>query len=291
MVWFRAGMRSDRDQTPMPSAPAPNPVSSRPEALPAPEAWSEAADYDASVTACPTWRNYCDILQERLIQEWVGAGRFDCSLKTDLFDEVVGRGLVRVLQRISREVRGMDLVESLVRAAMTSNPGLRAHRADVRRSEMAEASVDFVLSNSTLDHFGDPSDLPRGLRELARILRPGGLLLVTLDNPQNPLVGLRNALPSAGLRKAGLVPYFVGHTLTMDALTAMLQECSLHPLRRRHIMHAPRVVALHLCRLCVRSRRASAVLLRAMLSCERAARWPTARVTGHFSAVLARKAC
>ncbi len=253
------------------------------------EVWSEAAGYDSSVTACPAWRDYCDRLHERLIAEWVGPGPFNRSLKTDLFDEVVGVGLVRVLQRISREVCGIDLVESVARAAASANPGLLASCGDVRKPDLPDASVDFVLSNSTLDHFRDAADLQRALCELARLLRPGGLLLITLDNPQNPLVGLRNAMPYAGLCKAGLVPYFVGHTVPMDTLARMLEDCSLRPLRRRHIMHAPRVVALHLCRLADRSRRVSAVLLRAMLACERAAEWPPARFTGHYSAVLARK--
>jgi SAM-dependent methyltransferase len=252
-------------------------------------AWSEAAGYGSPVTACPAWRAYCDLLHERLIAEWVGASRFDRSLKTDLFDEVVGPGLVRVLQRSSREVHGLDLVESLVLAATAANPGLLGRCADVRQTGLADGSMDFVLSNSTLDHFREAADLPRTLRELARVLRAGGLLLVTLDNPQNPLVGLRNALPYAALRKTGLVPYFVGHTVPMDTLAGMLEDCSLRLLRRRHIMHVPRVVALHLCRLCGRNRQVSSVLLRAMLAGERAAGWPAAQITGHFSAVLARK--
>jgi len=54
-------------------------------------------------------------------------------------------------------------------------------------------------------------------------------------------------------------------------------------------MHVPRIVLLHLCRLFRPHSTAGRTLLRCMLASERLARWPTAPLTGHFAAVLARR--
>ena len=44
------------------------------------------------------------------------------------------------------------------------------------------------------------------------MLRPGGTLVISLDNPANPVVGVRNLLPARLRYGSGLVPYFVGAT-------------------------------------------------------------------------------
>ena len=74
-------------------------------------------------------------------------------------------------------------------------------------------TFDLVVSNSTLDHFARADDITIALREIQQVLKPGGRLILTLDNPSNPVVRLRNALPFAALNQMGLVPYFVGATL------------------------------------------------------------------------------
>ena len=53
------------------------------------------------------------------------------------------------------------------------------------------ASFDVVLSTSTLDHFDRRDEIAVALAELRRVLADGGRLLVTLDNPANPILRLR----------------------------------------------------------------------------------------------------
>jgi|GEM_PF-6563759 len=55
-------------------------------------------------------------------------------------------------------------------------------------------------------------------------------------------------------------------------------------------MHVPRIVFLHLCRWFSRRGLAGRTVLRWMLAREWLARWPTAAISGHLAAVLARKA-
>jgi hypothetical protein len=84
------------------------------------------------------------------------------------------------------------------------------------------------------------------------------------------------------------VPYFMGRTLSMRRLVELLERSGFRVLHRRHTAHAPRVAALHLCRLLEKSR-AAGMMLSSMLAMEALARLPTAPLTGYYSAVLAVK--
>jgi len=251
--------------------------------------WSGVVVEQAEATCCPMWRRYCDRLHERLIRRWVGSREFSCALKTDLFDESVGGGLVEVLSAVAAKVSGIDVSQAVVEMAQRKHPGLRATCGDVRKLAMAAASVDLIVSNSTLDHFRTAAEIRQALGELARVLEPGGLLIVTLDNPRNPIVALRNALPERWQKRSGLVPYFMGQTLAMPALLAALRECGLEPLAHEHLMHVPRVAALPLCGRLDGSGKLAERVLAMMLRFERAAALPSAAFTGHFAAALARK--
>jgi SAM-dependent methyltransferase len=93
------------------------------------------------------------------------------------------------------------------------------HRADVRRLPFPNDRVDLVMSAHMLEHLPDPLE---GLREMTRVLRPGGTLLLVTTRPSVPEAYLRltwryrtfdpDWLLSA-LRACGLVRprwYFVG---------------------------------------------------------------------------------
>ncbi len=58
----------------------------------------------------------------------------------------------------------------------------------------ADGAFDLVVSNSTLDHFRTPADIQTSFAELHRVLAPGGSLILTLDNPSNPVVALQKLL-------------------------------------------------------------------------------------------------
>jgi hypothetical protein len=95
-----------------------------------------------------------------------------------------------------------------------------------------------IVSPSTLDHFVDPADLGNSLRELQRILRSSGQLIVTLDNRQNifdPLLHLIDRL--------GLVPYYLGRSYSIRQLRAELESAELEVVETTAILHNPRLVA------------------------------------------------
>jgi SAM-dependent methyltransferase len=225
-------------------------------------------------------RGYSDAVNAALLERWLPDLRESRVLKTDLFDEAVGKGLHPHLRARGARVAGVDISPAAVAAARRRYPDLEATTGDVRTLSFADSTFDVVVSNSTLDHFTAVDEIETALRELRRVLRPGGLIVVTLDNPDNPLVALRNALPLPLLKRLGLVPYQVGTTCNQERLVRLLQEAGFEVTASDVIMHAPRVLAGALGSLGWSS-------LRPLLAIEALSRLPTRRLTGQFIAARA----
>ena len=240
------------------------------------------------------WREFTDRLQLSLLDRWLAAppvrddGRAPAALKTDLFDEVAGRGVGHRFLGQGYRTTGIDLSPTIARVAAARNPGLAALNADVRELPFANDSFDVVFSGSTLDHFALPADIARSIGEIARVLRPSGRLVLTMDNPRNPLVRLRNGPLLGALRRSGIVPYDVGATLDSDALADVVRSRGLRVLEVTSILHCPRVLAVALARIVNRRDDvAREWFLESARRFERLERYPTRFVTGSFGAVLA----
>lgn len=109
---------------------------------------------------------------------------------------------------------------------------------DARTLPFADDSFDLVVSDSTLDHFHASTDIGQGIRELARVLRPGGVLIITLDNPTNIAEPLFRAWIAAGRS-----PYFIGKTLSARALQHAMRRAGLEVTHSTGIIHNPRFFA------------------------------------------------
>lgn len=162
-------------------------------------------------------------------------------LKTDLFEEAHGEDeLLFSLPFEADLMLGIDLDETTVRRAVSRHRGNsgRCAAADVRSLPFRSGSIDIVLSNSTLDHFEAADDLEISIRELARVLKPGGLLLITLDNARNPFY----LLFRAGARRYGL-SFRLGHTANRRELARLLENAGLEPLTSDLLLHNPRFLS------------------------------------------------
>jgi SAM-dependent methyltransferase len=238
------------------------------------------------------WRIHSDEINTALLDRWLPAGRFARVLKTDAFDEAVSAGLYPVLAQHARAVMGMDVSTTMLHAARARHPALRAAGADTRHLPYADGAFDAVISNSTLDHLNSQAEIAASLRELHRVLRHQGHLILTLDNPDNPAIALRNALPLRWLNRLGLVPYQIGSTCSERTLRRMLSQTGFRVLDVRFVMHHPSILAVLLTRgLEQRASPATQMrFLRGLMALERLADWPTRARTGHFVAVRAIKA-
>ncbi|MBI5397558.1 MAG: methyltransferase domain-containing protein [Verrucomicrobia bacterium] len=253
--------------------------------------WNAAAASLLHTQAQWLWRAHSDAVNATVLERWLDGETAGSLLKTDSFDEALGRGLFSLLAKKARRVAVVDVAFPFLEAAQDRCPGLLAVGGDVRRLPFSDGAFVVVVSNSTLDHFGALQDLAASLRETHRVLRQGGRLLLTMDNPANPLVALRNALPFGLLHWLGLVPYYVGATCGPRRLKRLLGEAGFEVLESVALMHCPRVAAVAMAR--VVQRRASAEgharFLRALMWFERLSKWPTRFLTGHFVGVNARK--
>jgi len=149
-----------------------------------------------------------------------------------------------------------------------------------------------VLSGSSLDHFTRKDDIAVALAEMVRCLAPGGCLVATFDNPHNPIVWLRNALPFHLLSKIGLVPYFVGATYSRDDITREFAALGLRVTALSAIVHVPRAPAIWLGMARERwgARAASRGLLRLFRTWDALESTPLRFRTGYYLAVRAEKA-
>jgi SAM-dependent methyltransferase len=228
-------------------------------------------------------RAYSDTVNRGLLERWlpVTGGQV---LKTDAFDEAVGDGLVPLLRSRAAELTVIDVSEAALEAARERYPGLVARLGDVRRLDFADETFDVVVSNSTLDHLGSLTELRLAMHELARVLRPGGTLILTLDNPANPLVRLRNLLPYGLLRRVGVVQYRMGVTCGPRQLRQLVGAAGLDVADSASLMHVPRLIAL-----CVAAVLPRGPLLRGLHAGEALAGLPTRHLTAQFIGVRAVK--
>ncbi|MDZ7391337.1 MAG: methyltransferase domain-containing protein [candidate division KSB1 bacterium] len=236
------------------------------------------------------WRRHSDAVNSALVTQWLPEpiGRL---LKTDLFDEATGDGVYPALARKARTVVGIDISPLTTRRARREWPACNALVADVRYLPFADNSFDAVFSNSPLDHFRSVDEISTSLKELQRVLRPGGTLLLTMDNLANPAIALRQALPFRLLDRMGLVPYYVGVTSGPKGLPRLVGAAGLEPNEVGAVMHCPRFLAVAMAGLLQRfaSLAAQTHFLRTLMAFERLARWPTRFLSGYFVAGKATK--
>jgi SAM-dependent methyltransferase len=251
--------------------------------------WDHIVESWEPTLAHRLWRAHSDAVNSQLLRRWLPAGR-GTLLKTDLFDEAVGRGLYPELAARFEAVVGIDVSPAAVRAASDRHPGLDARVGSVLALPFADGSFDVVVSNSTLDHFESHATLRAGIVEIARTIRRGGSLLLTLDNRANPVVAVRTSRMFHPLHRLGLVPYFVGATHGPRALGTLLGEAGFEVREMTAVMHCPPQLAAALR---VRSSCDGTVdehrHLQRVLRFETLEHWPTSVLTGHFVAALAIK--
>ena len=255
--------------------------------------WDRIAAEALSGAPLNTWRAYMRRVYLRLLQRWLkepGSGR---GLKTDLFEEAVSPH--HLLPDMGPSSIGLDHSLAIARAARERlNKGKVQSLfivTDLRRVALRTGAIRRILSGSSLDHFPDKADIAVSLAEVARVLADGGTMVMTFDNPHNPVVWLRNHLPFAWLYRLGLVPYYVGATYNRREARHQLEAVGLTVTDVTAVAHAPRAPAIWLVALAERLGWASleAMIGRVLDSFESLERWPTRYRTGYYLAFRVEK--
>ena len=157
--------------------------------------WDKVAGRLLDESRHKLWRKHSDTVNSGLLEQWLQMKREQLVLKTDLFDEAVSEGLLPAMTKTAQHIFGMDISGRILREVQSSHPDVKSVKADARHLPFSSNVFDHVVSNSTLDHFMSERELINAIREIYRVLRPGGQLILTLDNPANPVLALRRLLP------------------------------------------------------------------------------------------------
>lgn len=175
----------------------------------------------------------------RLLDRWLTLEARARVLKTDLFDEAMGEeGFLGELAVPGQLTVGIDFSDRVVAASRANLPAhVAIVIADVGKLPFRSGSLSSVVSNSTLDHFVTKGELDGALSELARVVRPGGIVIVTLDNPQNVFFPLLRAAAALGL-----TPFPLGRTYNVHQLRAAMTRAGLEVTDCTAIIHNPRLV-------------------------------------------------
>jgi SAM-dependent methyltransferase len=253
--------------------------------------WDEVARSWQEAAPKTLWRAYNDKINNALFAQWLPTDHVEHLLKTDLFDESLGEGLYPLMSSRAKIVFGIDLSVLTVRAAKLRHEGLCATQADVRHLPFANGVFNVIVSNSTLDHFESSDEIANSLYELHRVLRPGGQLLITLDNLANPAIALRRLLPFRLLNRLNIVPYYVGATFGPHRLRKHIEQTGLKILEIRSVMHFPRIFTMAMTRILGTHNRfeTKSRFLSFLTAFEHLSKWPTRFITGYFVAVKAIK--
>ncbi len=128
-------------------------------------------------------------------------------------------------------VIGMDYVESALHAARRHTPGLPLFTGDIHAIPCADASIGAYLSFGVLEHF--EQGMGPALAEARRVLRPGGILVLTIPFPslvQHLVAGKRRLLGKGPLVHDDFYERTYGRReLVANVVDAGFELCALRP--------------------------------------------------------------
>lgn len=202
----------------------------------------ESAAYDAAYDAA-----HGHVLRARFnaVVEALGPG------PGEVLDGGMGPGrLCAELDRGGWRVSGVDLSASMVEMARLRIPHARDRlvQGSIEAVPFGDASFDAATAMGVLEYV---DDVEAALRELARVIRPGGSLVVTIPHPLSVEVLWRRHLWYPAMRAvkravpgfSRSAPYRKPPTITERRLAHAVRAAGLHPSSSRHVSYAPLPIA------------------------------------------------
>lgn len=158
------------------------------------DAWH--AERDVDVEADAPWhllvrahlRAESDLAGRRVLEIGCGRGGFSCWLASQECppDELVASDFSETAVAMGRAFARSRCLDDIVWRV-----------ADIQQLPFSDAAFDTIISCETVEHVPDPA---RAVCELARVLRPGGRLLLTTPNYLSTIGLWRLYLPLRGRR-------------------------------------------------------------------------------------------
>ncbi|MFN8417878.1 MAG: methyltransferase domain-containing protein [Anaerolineae bacterium] len=131
-------------------------------------------------------RNEADMAFKKRVQtifDWI-----DVSADRTILDCACGRGFyLKMIRSVSQcKLVGLELDEEIIEKArrnIAGLPDISLTRANIYEQPFDDNSFDGVLLSEILEHIDDDV---RGLREVKRVLKPGGVVAITVPNANYP---------------------------------------------------------------------------------------------------------
>ena len=102
--------------------------------------------------------------------------------------------LARDLKQLGHRIVAIDSSPSFVAAARESDPAMDVRLADAAALPLEDASADLTVAFMSLQ---DVDEMPRAIREAARVLQPGGRLCLAIVHPLNSAGQFEQSTPDA----------------------------------------------------------------------------------------------
>jgi ubiquinone/menaquinone biosynthesis C-methylase UbiE len=119
-----------------------------------------------------------------LVREQLPAGAF---LDAGCGD---GRYLAALASELPERSAGVDISERILETARAAAPHADLRRANLEQLPFADGEFDLMLCTQVVEHV---VDAPAAVRELARVLQAGGVLVISTDNARNVVSKALNA--------------------------------------------------------------------------------------------------
>ncbi len=183
-----------------------------------------------------------------VVGKWLGQLQGGVLLKTDAWEEAFGSDQVLFRHEFRSTFNiGMDISPEVTRKAQERSgkaANVRFAACDLTSLPFKDRSIDMIVSTSTLDHFAEAQPFAQSINELSRILKPGGSLILILDNKRYIFRWLMKLKSRTRITQT-----FIGKTYTATELRGLLPEARLTILHVATIVHVPVLVFTKLFRL------------------------------------------
>ena len=168
------------------------------------------------------WFRRHEVVYQRLADRCAGR---------DVLEAGCGEGYgADLLADVARQVIGLDYDESAVAHVKARYPRVEMRHGNLAELPLADGSVDVVVNFQVIEHLWDQ---PQFVAECLRVLRPGGVLMMSTPNRITFSPG----------RDTPINPF---HTRELNAaeLTELLTDAGFTDRRRYGVFHGGRLVEL-----------------------------------------------
>jgi ubiquinone/menaquinone biosynthesis C-methylase UbiE len=172
-------------------------------------------------------REFCKVIKKIKID------RAAVILKTDSFEESFGSdGILQFFLDMSAKTISLDISPKILNFSKQrlKNRDFSAVATNICEMPFKETAVSLIFSSST---YGYLKNIKRGLKEAYRILKPGGILLISLNNRSNILFRILTKI----YHSLGFIPFPVSSFYFQKEVKKLLEEVGFTVISQEPIVH------------------------------------------------------